>query len=250
MELKKPEEERNNTDVEFVRASPSSYKHETVWDVCVRRSCIIVGGCVTVHKAQGVGEDYCVVTCLKSDEFAVSNQWAYTAVSRAKKGVALVGSESVFSRRCAPEDARNCRRETVLTRLLRSEGPAYEPDDSDREPLVSPSSADGADGAERAGETELEAGRMKRSKIPKSVRDEVWRRDCTRAADGQLTMSARCCCCGNVVDKDCFHCAHVVSAFRGGGDHIDNLKVCCPGCNLSMGTRNLDEFARCYFGTS
>ena len=51
------------------------------------------------------------------------------------------------------------------------------------------------------------------------------------------------------IDKDRFHCPHVVSVFHGGADSVDNLRLCCPMCNESMGTMSPMDF-KALFGRS
>ncbi len=83
---------------------------------------------------------------------------------------------------------------------------------------------------------------MHKRRIPAPVREIVWRRDCGDCLDG------RCFVCGQTVSYNNCHMAHVIPVKHGGGDQVDNLRVACQSCNLSMGTQNLYEFKRQYFG--
>jgi len=80
----------------------------------------------------------------------------------------------------------------------------------------------------------------KRKPIPKHLRDEVW------IKYNGYTEMGYCYCCGFMVQRyhAGWHCAHVVAVEEGGTTTIDNLRVCCPGCNLSMGNQNLYAYIR------
>tara|TARA_B110001450_G_scaffold216338_1_gene209900 strand:- start:1954 stop:4497 length:2544 start_codon:yes stop_codon:yes gene_type:complete len=241
-EMTKSSGEQNNVDVDFSLFEPIYYEEVNMWLICVPDTNLIVGGCVTVHKAQGRGENYCIVTASRDDRHMARCDWVYTGGSRAKKGVSLVGSMTIFNNMARPRN--NPPRDTVLNRLLLAQRPLPPPP-----PEVAYSGVDSLHTTEDALEdskTELEAGKYRRAKIRKAVRDAVWRRDCDKTAGGQLLMTARCCCCGGQIDKDRYHCAHIVSAFDGGSDKVDNMKLCCSACNESMGTMNLLEFQQ-YF---
>ena len=41
-----------------------------------------------------------------------------------------------------------------------------------------------------------------------------------------------------------FHCGHVIPECKGGKTNLSNLKPICQTCNLSMGTKNMDEFMK------
>jgi len=81
----------------------------------------------------------------------------------------------------------------------------------------------------------------KRKSFPKSLRHSLWR------SIFQDNMNGFCsvCLCG--VNIENFHAGHIISVKNGGSDNISNLRVVCSLCNLSMGTRNLDEFKNKYF---
>jgi len=80
-----------------------------------------------------------------------------------------------------------------------------------------------------------------RKSIPKSARDGLWRLSFPDSLTGY------CYCCSKELDYHSFHASHIISVKNGGTDNISNLKVCCITCNLSMGTRNLEEFKQIYF---
>tara|TARA_B110000046_G_scaffold183836_1_gene220857 strand:+ start:1188 stop:3857 length:2670 start_codon:yes stop_codon:yes gene_type:complete len=237
-ELKKPAYDRCNLDVEFLHTQPQP-QPDGVWLICVPEDSLSVGGCVTVHKAQGRGEDYCIVTATNESMHMSRSDWAYTGVSRAKQGVSLVGALNVFNQHARPRE--NPPRDTILHRLLKDEVPQPLPPPETTPEMQTIASQLFGDLHEES-RTEVEAGKTRRLKIRKAVRDAVWRRDCHKTPDGQCLMTASCCCCSIEIDKDHFHCAHIVSVFDGGTDAVENLKLCCSTCNESMGTMNLLAF--------
>lgn len=66
--------------------------------------------------------------------------------------------------------------------------------------------------------------------IPPKLRNQVWDN-----GDG------RCYVCGNSVGKG-WHCSHIVAEVKGGPTTVDNLRVCCAHCNLSMGDLNMYRY--------
>ena len=80
----------------------------------------------------------------------------------------------------------------------------------------------------------------KRKSIPKAVRDKLWQQNFPD------TLTGLCYCCSKTLDYHSFHASHIISVKNGGSDNINNLKICCITCNLSMGTRNLEEFKSIY----
>jgi uncharacterized protein (TIGR02646 family) len=71
------------------------------------------------------------------------------------------------------------------------------------------------------------------SSIPKSLRDEVAKRD-----------GGRCCYCGllQIGQGSVFHVDHVRPKSKGGATSLDNLALQCPHCSLrkSNKTRGVD----------
>jgi exodeoxyribonuclease V alpha subunit len=71
---------------------------------------------LTIHKAQGSEWDWVVVLCHAAHRYMWTRQLLYTAVTRAKKGVILVGNdEGVEAALARPEDPRS----TALPQFLR-----------------------------------------------------------------------------------------------------------------------------------
>jgi 5-methylcytosine-specific restriction endonuclease McrA len=80
----------------------------------------------------------------------------------------------------------------------------------------------------------------KKAAIPKKLRDSVWVKYYGTADKGI------CYSCGIQVNRynAGWNCSHVKSDAKGGSTTIDNLRVCCPGCNLTMGNQNMYAFIR------
>ena len=77
-----------------------------------------------------------------------------------------------------------------------------------------------------------------RKPIPRSLRNQVWIK-----YNGDSDIG-RCYTCNNLVNRYNYgwHCSHVISVASGGKNVLENLRVCCPKCNLSMGVCNLEEY--------
>lgn len=82
--------------------------------------------------------------------------------------------------------------------------------------------------------------KYKKKTIPKKIREMVWDKYI-----GLEKGTAKCMCCKTTIIKQMqFHCGHVVSEKCGGTMNIDNLRPICATCNLSMGTKNMNEFIK------
>jgi 5-methylcytosine-specific restriction endonuclease McrA len=83
---------------------------------------------------------------------------------------------------------------------------------------------------------------QKRSKrtIPKTIRNQVWRKWCGNTLDG------KCFSCGLLLKYECWEAGHIVSEAHGGQTTIDNLRPICLACNRSMGKTNMYDFMRKY----
>ena len=75
----------------------------------------------------------------------------------------------------------------------------------------------------------------KRQTIPSSVRNRVW-----VETNGE-NWNGKCYVCDCDIDVNSFHCGHDIAASKGGNITVKNLKPICSLCNLSMGTRTLNE---------
>mgnify|MGYP000927201726 CR=1 FL=1 len=83
----------------------------------------------------------------------------------------------------------------------------------------------------------------RRKTIPKSVREDIWRRDCGDS------MRGHCFCCGNELHHSVFEAGHIVAHADGGSDDVSNLVVICSLCNRSMGKTNMREFVKRYYAS-
>lgn len=69
--------------------------------------------------------------------------------------------------------------------------------------------------------------------LTKKTRIEVWQTYFKTSDEGE------CYCCSYKLNIKNWHCSHVIARDKKGTDEIENLRVCCPSCNLSMGNQNL-----------
>jgi len=82
----------------------------------------------------------------------------------------------------------------------------------------------------------------KRKNIQMALRNAVWARDFGEVFHGN------CAVCDKQLSITGFDAGHIISDRNGGETTLENLKVCCPLCNKSMGTLNLHEFKARHFG--
>lgn len=74
--------------------------------------------------------------------------------------------------------------------------------------------------------------------IPKKTRGDVWVK-----YNGNRDRGL-CYTCGKTVYRDGWHCSHVIARSKGGGVNVENLRVCCQHCNLSMRNKCIYDFIR------
>jgi ankyrin repeat protein len=92
--------------------------------------------------------------------------------------------------------------------------------------------------------TEREPIYERRKKIPKRIRTLVWNKYV-----GEDTPRAKCFCCRDTtISFSAFDCGHVIAESKGGDMTINNLRPVCHECNLSMGTRSMNDFTSEFFG--
>ena len=89
--------------------------------------------------------------------------------------------------------------------------------------------------------------KTKKMRIPKVLKDHTW-----DEWVGDTIAKTKCMCCGiNDIKMNDFHCSHVVAEANGGSTSVENLRPVCAPCNLSMGTKNMDDFrVACGFGVA
>lgn len=80
----------------------------------------------------------------------------------------------------------------------------------------------------------------KREKIPKSLMEKVWTQYC-----GPVFKAP--CMCNNMMTVFHFEVCHKISVAKGGSTTLENLYPACSLCNRSMGTMELEEFAKKYY---
>lgn len=84
--------------------------------------------------------------------------------------------------------------------------------------------------------------KTKKKAIPKKIRELVWNQWI-----GHDVASSMCTCCEKTPIKNIeFHCGHVIAEANGGTMQIDNLRPICAGCNLSMGTQDMNDFKKVF----
>ena len=87
--------------------------------------------------------------------------------------------------------------------------------------------------------------KYKKRNIPIAVKISVWNKYI-----GEEIGKTKCLCCNDrFITQMQFHCGHIISEINGGKTNINNLKPICSTCNLSMGRKNMDEFAKEYFNS-
>lgn len=87
---------------------------------------------------------------------------------------------------------------------------------------------------------------IRRKTIPKHIKTLVWNKYI-----GRETVESKCLSCKQEkIDMRNFHCGHVIAEAKGGDLTINNLRPICAPCNLSMGTKSMNEFTQEFFGWS
>ena len=82
--------------------------------------------------------------------------------------------------------------------------------------------------------------KKRKKPIPAAVKRLVW-----NTYIGEEIGKAKCRCC-NITDitQLSFHCGHIIAEANGGEIKVSNLKPICQNCNLSMGTKNMQDFIK------
>ena len=79
----------------------------------------------------------------------------------------------------------------------------------------------------------LPLGILKKQKIPKAVKEQLWLRDMGRVFEGKCKTAW----CVNTVTVYDFQCGHNQPESKGGPTTLENLVVLCSRCNTSMGNQ-------------
>ena len=91
--------------------------------------------------------------------------------------------------------------------------------------------------------TEKQEEKQKKQKIPAIIKKLVW-----NTYIGEDIGKSKCLCCKKTdITQLNFICGHVISEHDGGAITVKNMRPICLTCNLSMGTRNMNEFILNYF---
>lgn len=77
----------------------------------------------------------------------------------------------------------------------------------------------------------------KKLRIPDTTRQDVWKKYFGNKTEGF------CYVCNTPLGAKGWHCSHVIAEDKGGVISLENLRPCCPSCNLSMGNCNLYAYA-------
>jgi 5-methylcytosine-specific restriction endonuclease McrA len=65
---------------------------------------------------------------------------------------------------------------------------------------------------------------------------------------GEEVGKAKCVCCNlHFITQHHFHCGHVIAEAQGGKVLLENLRPICAICNHSMGTMDMQQFAKTQF---
>lgn len=211
---------------------------------CVESSELKPGLCRTVNSSQGMGFDVVVYFYSQALNDGIplptnmlNRNLNYTAYSRAKLELILMGPHSMFNSKQAREPSKI---QTVLQEALKGNlQEEFELEVQQERPAQTDVVVH-----EEPSELEKENAQRLRKSIPKKVKNDVWNRH-TGNSD---SMTSRCFVCNDPVKFANFECGHVKSVADGGTNIIENLRVICLGCNRSMGTRDLLDYKKEYYG--
>jgi 5-methylcytosine-specific restriction endonuclease McrA len=88
-----------------------------------------------------------------------------------------------------------------------------------------------------------ETEKKTKQKIPAIIKKLVW-----NTYIGEEIGKSKCVCCKKIdITQLNFICGHVLSEYNGGKVNVENLRPICMSCNLSMGTKNMQDFILNYF---
>ena len=80
----------------------------------------------------------------------------------------------------------------------------------------------------------------KKNKISHCMKRQVW---ATHVGDDIGKITCLCCKLTDITQLT-FICGHIISESQGGDISIGNLLPICNSCNLSMGTKNLNDYMK------
>tara|TARA_A100001015_G_scaffold319696_2_gene443443 strand:- start:618 stop:3101 length:2484 start_codon:yes stop_codon:yes gene_type:complete len=212
--------EENEYDIEYVNNNT----------IIVSDQMISPSFVITVHKSQGLGFNN--VICIHTNNFS-SKELIYTEISRGKNNVYLLGNKFNY---ISKYEERN----TLLYNLLLDKFQRLELDEDTFNKKIAKSNKKKWSKYESVQIIRTSVNRRK--KIPKHVRNSVFYK-----RFGNNIFEGNCFVCSRDINITTFHVGHIVSVSNGGSDNINNLEPICIGCNLSMGTKNLQYYKDTYY---
>jgi 5-methylcytosine-specific restriction endonuclease McrA len=84
------------------------------------------------------------------------------------------------------------------------------------------------------------AAPYKKKHVPKTIRNQVWRKYCGNSLD------SICYCCHQKLQYECWEAGHIIAEVNGGATTLENLRPICVACNRSMGRMNMIDFMKRY----
>jgi len=81
---------------------------------------------------------------------------------------------------------------------------------------------------------------MAKYKLPMRIRQQVWINSFGEAFRRKCSTPW----CSNSITVYDFHCGHRTAECKGGTSDIQNLVPICAPCNLSMGSKSFDSWAK------
>jgi 5-methylcytosine-specific restriction endonuclease McrA len=90
------------------------------------------------------------------------------------------------------------------------------------------------------------APKHRKEAIPKALREQVW----LQYGGPQFYKKCSVAWCTNQVSAFQFHVGHNIAEAKGGPTELSNLRVICASCNLSMGTKSIDEWSKSVIRTT
>ena len=83
-----------------------------------------------------------------------------------------------------------------------------------------------------------EKPKKRKKAIPKKIKNDSWNKYV-----GKKVGETKCLCCRTTqIESKDFVAGHIISEANGGTITVDNIVPICNSCNLSMGTKNMDDF--------
>jgi len=78
----------------------------------------------------------------------------------------------------------------------------------------------------------------KKKKVPAAVKTQAW-----YTYVGESIGETKCLCCRVIrITQSDFIAGHIIPEAKGGAATVENIRPICPGCNLSMGMRNMRDY--------